>query len=139
MTSLPLTSQGKIDRAALTLTNESLSSNEVDTSQEEASEEDNEIQSEVFDIVSNLLGIRNLRSHDNFFRLGGHSLLAAQLITRVRRAFGVELPIRSVFEAPTIASLSNAIEERLLIMFPEATSQSPAEGLAPHPARLVCP
>ena len=109
MAALPLTSQGKVDRAALTVTEDLSSGYEEDMPFEQ-----NEIQEEVFGIVSSILGVRKLGSHDNFFRLGGHSLLAAQLLTRVRKAFGIDLPIRAVFEAPTVASLSNTIELKLL-------------------------
>ncbi|MFZ0592502.1 MAG: non-ribosomal peptide synthetase [Bryobacteraceae bacterium] len=107
---LPLTGNGKVDLAALPLPD---SSNTLEEDQEYAAPE-TEIEQEVTAILSALLGGRRIGLADNFFRLGGHSLLAAQVISRVRQTFGVELPIRTVFETPTVAGLSRAIEQKMV-------------------------
>jgi acyl carrier protein len=63
-------------------------------------------------IWGELLGLDRVGAEDNFFELGGHSLVAIQVISRVRDAFGLEVPVRCLFEAPTVAGLALAIVQK---------------------------
>jgi acyl transferase domain-containing protein/acyl carrier protein len=63
----------------------------------------------VADTWRELLGIEQIGVHDNFFELGGHSLLATQLVSRIRKLFNVELPLRRFFEAPTISDIAELV------------------------------
>ncbi len=63
------------------------------------------------EVWASLLRVERPGIYDNFFALGGHSLMAAQVIARVRQALGVGLPLRAMFEAPTIAQFAQAIEQ----------------------------
>lgn len=106
--SLPLTTTGKIDRMALPPAD---SDNTIADHFYVAPR--NPIEKRVVAILSELLGIGQVSVNDNFFFLGGHSLLGTQLIARVRDSFGVELPLRTVFDLPTVAEISAAIENLL--------------------------
>jgi acyl carrier protein len=65
----------------------------------------NPMEQEVADIWAALLGVERVGVHDNFFKLGGNSILATQLLSRVRESFEMDVPLRAVFEIPTVANL----------------------------------
>ena len=62
-------------------------------------------------IWSEILGLEKIGIDDSFFELGGHSLMATQVISRVKQAFAIDLPLRALFDSPTIASLCQHIEK----------------------------
>ncbi|HEV7402891.1 MAG TPA: phosphopantetheine-binding protein, partial [Chthoniobacteraceae bacterium] len=63
-------------------------------------------------LYESVLGLQRVGVHDNFFtELGGHSLLATQVVSRIRETFQIDLPLRRIFESPTIADLSGALLE----------------------------
>jgi len=100
---LPLTPNGKIDRQALPAP--SVAANFTDTFVGPRTPAE-EILAEIW---SQLLNLKQVGIHDNFFDLGGHSLLITQLLAKVRECFQVELPLRVLFEAPTVAGLAEKI------------------------------
>jgi NAD(P)-dependent dehydrogenase (short-subunit alcohol dehydrogenase family)/acyl carrier protein len=71
----------------------------------------NEAERVVAETWQKLLGIERVGVYDNFFELGGHSLLALQIVARLRDAFQVEVPVRDLFDAPTVALLAEKIEQ----------------------------
>lgn len=114
---LPLTNNGKIDRAALPAPNL-----ENTLRDEEFIAPRTPIEERLAVMLSSLLGLEHVSVTDNFFMLGGHSLLGTQLISRIRGAFGVELALRTLFDAPTIEELALEIE-RLVMARVQAMSE----------------
>jgi len=101
---LPLTPNGKVDRRALPAPDEA----RPELAQQYVAPR-NAVEEVVADIWAEVLKVEQVGIHDNFFELGGHSLLATQVISRVRRAVQVELPLRALFEDPTVAGLSHRL------------------------------
>jgi amino acid adenylation domain-containing protein len=104
----PVTPGGKLDRRALESVGWDQSSLEpADAAPRTPYEET------LAEVWAGVLGADGVRLHDNFFDLGGHSLLATQLLSRVREAFEVELPLRSLFDSPTVEGFAKKIEKAL--------------------------
>jgi len=74
----------------------------------------NEQERAIVELWEELLGVSGIGIHDDFFELDGHSLLGTMLMTRLRKMFQVELPLRTLFEGPTVAELALNIEESLI-------------------------
>ncbi len=100
---MPQTANGKVDRNALPAPVEDRSARGLVTPSTPA-------QRELAELWQELLGVERVGVQDDFFDLGGHSLLAVQLTARIRARFEIDLPVRAVFEAPTLADLAALIE-----------------------------
>ncbi|HYH79361.1 MAG TPA: amino acid adenylation domain-containing protein, partial [Longimicrobium sp.] len=100
---LPLTANGKVDRAALPAPERDAGRAAARTAPRTAAEE------AMAAIWREVLGADAVGTDEDFFALGGHSLMATRVIARVREAFGVELPLRAFFDAPTVAALARAV------------------------------
>ncbi|BAY10176.1 non-ribosomal peptide synthetase [Calothrix sp. NIES-2098] len=106
---LPLTPNGKVDRKALPVpdTNTGWETSYVPPR--------TPIEQIIADIWADVLGQEEVGIYDNFFELGGHSLLATQVISRLRTAFKIDLPLRSLFENPRLTNIVGRIEEILTV------------------------
>jgi amino acid adenylation domain-containing protein/non-ribosomal peptide synthase protein (TIGR01720 family) len=100
--SMPLTANGKINRKALPAPER--------RSEGEYSARGRHVEEVVAGLFCELLLLQRVGAKDSFFELGGHSLLATRLVSQARRIFGVELPLRAVFEEPTVSALADRIE-----------------------------
>src|SRR6266850_3384744 len=122
---MPLTANGKVDRKALP----AVDFTAQQTRRYEAPQ--GEIEEILATIWQELLHVERVGRHDNFFELGGHSLLAVQAISRLRESFRVEISLRNLFEAPTIASLREKVEAALrqgVVQQAPALVRVPREG-----------
>ncbi|HEV2810692.1 MAG TPA: amino acid adenylation domain-containing protein [Acidimicrobiales bacterium] len=102
----PLTPNGKLDRDALPPPSRSRPDLGASWEAPRGATEET-----VAAIWSQVLGVGGLGADDDFFELGGHSLLATQAVARLREAFAIELPLRAIFEAPTVSGLAAVVDE----------------------------
>ncbi|SDX08713.1 amino acid adenylation domain-containing protein [Marininema mesophilum] len=102
---MPLNANGKIDRGALPQPNEAQI-----VSDSEFVEARTDTEKAIAEIFNQILGLSRIGIHDNFFSLGGHSLLAIKLVSRIQETFGVRIPLRTVFESPTVEKLSSTLD-----------------------------
>ncbi|WP_164020351.1 non-ribosomal peptide synthetase, partial [Pyxidicoccus trucidator] len=121
LAALPLTTSDKVDRKALPAPDGALAAGVEFVAPR------NETEQRLAALWSEVLRVERVGIHDNFFELGGHSLLVTQVVSRIRASLGVELPLSTLFEAPTLEALARTVE----------TSTQAARTLAQPPLRPV--
>jgi acyl carrier protein len=106
---VPLTANGKIDRLAisrLAVTKRRMTGSTFAPPKTRT-------ESILAEIWAQVLRLERVGIEDNFFEIGGHSLLATQVVSRVRQRLGVDLPLRRIFESPTVSGLAQGLEQQL--------------------------
>jgi acyl carrier protein len=108
LAALPLTPSGKLDRRSLPAPpQEAYPSRSYEAPR-------GAVECWLAAIWQELLGLQNVGRHDDFFELGGHSLVATRVVVRIQESLGVELPVRALFDAPTLLQLAALIAEELI-------------------------
>ena len=121
---LPLNTSGKLD---LSLLPELTAENALGQQEEPEARNATELETALLGTVHGLLGSATVGLDDDFFLSGGHSLLGAQLVTRVRATYDIELTLRDLFEAPTVALLAEKVESLIMAQI-ETMSDAEAEA-----------
>jgi len=124
---LPLTPNGKVDRRALA----AVEPGRLETLSAEQAAPRDEIEELIAGIWCQVLGLEAIGVHDDFFELGGHSLLATRVVSKVREVLGAELPLRVMFEAPTVAGVSERLRRERTSVTSAPIVPLPREGRPP--------
>ena len=124
---LPLNTSGKLDLTLLpAATAETLLAEPEPAAEREPA---SELDSALLGIVHQLLGSETVGRDDDFFLSGGHSLLGAQLVTRIRSAYGVDLTLRDLFESPTVSQLALRVESLILAQLDQMSDEEAEAAL----------
>ncbi|WP_066361527.1 non-ribosomal peptide synthetase [Herbidospora mongoliensis] len=115
---LPLTPHGKVDRRGLPAPDAGASLGHV--------EPRGDAETLVAEVYGEVLGLTGVGALDDFFAIGGHSLLAARALARIRAMTGVEVPIRVIFDAPTVEQLAAAVEDLIVAELDELSDEEAA-------------
>ncbi|OTA15699.1 PvdJ [Xenorhabdus vietnamensis] len=126
---MPLTLNNKVDKKALPIPNENDSRRRVYIAPR------NEMEHKISQLWQKLLSVKQVGIHDNFFTLGGHSLQATRLLSSVRNDLDIDIPVKSIFEHPTLEQFSEVItnlqvirEKRKFFQAEQETTQKLLEG-----------
>jgi acyl carrier protein len=119
MDRLPVTRTGKVDRHALPPASPDLICEQNYVAPR------NDTEARLAEIWKELLHLERIGVFDNFFEIGGHSLLATQVLSHVRAAFGVDLPLRTAFECAVIADLAVAVDGAVRESAPRSDASGP--------------
>jgi|GEM_PF-628006 len=125
---IPLTATGKADRRALPAPADDAVPRTAYVAPR------NPVEEALAAVWREVLGVERVGVHDDFVGLGGHSLLATRVMNRIRDVFGVELPVRTLFDADTVAELADRIEEAAAEEAPRIAPQPRSRGDVPSPS-----
>jgi amino acid adenylation domain-containing protein len=123
---LPLTANGKLDRKALPAP-------EFESAEDRYVAPRTPVEEVLAGIWAEVLRLERVGVEETFFELGGHSLLATRVVSRIREVFSVELPLRALFEGPTVAELAGRVEEMRRAELPVLPAVVPVERTRPLP------